>query len=142
MIVQIESHQMIPKRYSRAYISLVSNMISCSRKYEVGCHSAARFRATCHGISGAVGKVGAIIGTVGYIWASRDPPHGLGVSNTFAAMGGVCVLGFFATYLFTRETMGRSLEENENVDEFTGVWFLRFWPNKFWATRIETNTGK
>ncbi|KAI3696018.1 hypothetical protein L1987_79026 [Smallanthus sonchifolius] len=101
----------------------------------------ARFRATCHGISGAVGKVGAIIGTVGYIWASRDPPHGLGVSNTFAAMGGVCVLGFFATYFFTRETMGRSLEENENVDEFTGVWFLRFWPNKFWAIRIETNTG-
>ncbi|KAI3696022.1 hypothetical protein L1987_79031 [Smallanthus sonchifolius] len=81
----------------------------------------ARFRATCHGISGAVGKVGAIIGTVGYIWASSDPPNGLGVSNTFAAMGGVCVLGFFTTYFFTRETMGRSLEQNENVDEFTGV---------------------
>ncbi|KAI3696024.1 hypothetical protein L1987_79033 [Smallanthus sonchifolius] len=80
----------------------------------------ARFRATCHGISGAVGKVGAIIGTVGYIWASRDPQNGLGVSNTFAAMGGVCVLGFFTTYFFTRETMGRSLEQNENVDKFTG----------------------
>ncbi|KAI3816281.1 hypothetical protein L1987_15974 [Smallanthus sonchifolius] len=98
--------------------------------------------SACHGISGAVGKVGAIIGTVGYILASRDPPRGLGVSDTFAAMGGVCVLGFFVTYFFTRETMGRSLEENENVDEFTGVWFLRFWPNKFWARRIETNTGE
>ncbi|KAI7747857.1 hypothetical protein M8C21_027429 [Ambrosia artemisiifolia] len=76
----------------------------------------ARFRATCHGISGAVGKVGAIIGSMGYMWASRDPPNGLGVSRTLMVMGGVCGLGFFVTYFFTRETMGRSLEENENVD--------------------------
>lgn len=99
----------------------------------------ARFRTTCHGISGAVGKVGAIIGSVGFLWASRDPPDGIGVSSTLASMGGVCVLGFFVTYFFTRETMGRSLEENENVDEFTGVWFLRFWPGKFWVRRTETN---
>uniref|UniRef100_A0A251S6L7 Putative major facilitator, sugar transporter-like, Major facilitator superfamily domain protein n=1 Tax=Helianthus annuus TaxID=4232 RepID=A0A251S6L7_HELAN len=79
----------------------------------------ARFRATCHGISGAVGKVGAIIGSIGYVWASRDPPNGLGVSTTFD------------------ETMGRSLEENENVDELTGVWFVRFWPHKFSARRNE-----
>ncbi|XP_076932440.1 putative inorganic phosphate transporter 1-9 [Bidens hawaiensis] len=96
----------------------------------------ARFRATCHGISGAVGKVGAIIGTIGFLWASREPPHGFGVSHTLTAMGAVCVLGFFVTYFFTRETMGRSLEENENVDEFTGVWFVRFWP---WAKRNEMN---
>ncbi|KAJ1397143.1 Sugar transporter, conserved site [Sesbania bispinosa] len=31
----------------------------------------ARFRSTCHGISGAVGKVGAIIGSVGFLWASH-----------------------------------------------------------------------
>ncbi|MFS7959944.1 putative major facilitator, sugar transporter, major facilitator superfamily [Helianthus anomalus] len=97
----------------------------------------ARFRATCHGISGAVGKVGAIIGSIGYVWASRDPPNGLGVSTTLMVMGGVCGLGFFVTYFFTRETMGRSLEENENVDELTGVWFVRFWPHKFWARRNE-----
>lgn len=95
----------------------------------------ARFRATCHGISGAVGKVGAIIGSVGFMWACHDPPNGLRVSHTLMAMGGVCVLGFFVTYFFTRETMGRSLEDNENVDELTGVCFVRFWPNKFWATR-------
>ncbi|XP_071733057.1 probable inorganic phosphate transporter 1-9 [Rutidosis leptorrhynchoides] len=93
----------------------------------------ARFRATCHGISGAVGKVGAIIGSVGFLWASRDHPNGLGVSHTLMAMGGVCILGFLVTYFFTRETMGRSLEENENVDEFAGVVFIRFWPKKFWV---------
>ncbi|KAJ9553831.1 hypothetical protein OSB04_017876 [Centaurea solstitialis] len=97
----------------------------------------ARFRATCHGISGAVGKVGAIIGTVGFLWASRDPPNGLGVSDSLRVMGGVCILGFFVTYFFTRETMGRSLEENENVDELTGVYFVRFWPNKLGAKRSQ-----
>ncbi|XP_076892281.1 putative inorganic phosphate transporter 1-9 [Bidens hawaiensis] len=99
----------------------------------------ARFRATCHGISGAVGKVGAIIGTIGFLWASREPPHGFGVSHTLTVMGVVCVLGFFVTYFFTRETMGRSLEENENVDEFTGVWFVRFWP---WAKINGMNIGE
>ena len=32
----------------------------------------ARFRSTCHGISGAIGKVGAIIGSVGFLWASHQ----------------------------------------------------------------------
>ncbi|XP_076892276.1 putative inorganic phosphate transporter 1-9 [Bidens hawaiensis] len=99
----------------------------------------ARFRATCHGISGAVGKVGAIIGSVGFLWASRDRHS---ASHTLTFMGVVCVLGFFVTYFFTRETMGRSLEENENADEFTGVWFVRFWPHRAWAKRNETNTGE
>ncbi|KAJ9553832.1 hypothetical protein OSB04_017877 [Centaurea solstitialis] len=97
----------------------------------------ARFRATCHGISGAVGKVGAIIGSVGIMWVSREPPHGIGRSNTLMAMGGVCVLGFLVTYFFTRETMERSLEENENVDELTGVCFVRFWPNKLWVNKTK-----
>ncbi|KAL8218386.1 hypothetical protein R6Q57_021759 [Mikania cordata] len=101
----------------------------------------ARFRATCHGISGAVGKLGAIIGSIGFMWASRDPPRGLGVSDTLMMMGGVCGLGFFVTYFFTRETMGRSLEENENVDELTGVCFVRFWPKKCWVKRNEINNG-
>ncbi|KAL7586277.1 hypothetical protein Lser_V15G36654 [Lactuca serriola] len=97
----------------------------------------ARFRATCHGISGAVGKVGAIIGTIGFLWASRDPRHGVDVSKALTAMGVVCVLGFFVTYFFTRETMERSLEDNENVDELTGVWFVRFWPNKIWKKAVQ-----
>ncbi|KAI7747859.1 hypothetical protein M8C21_027431 [Ambrosia artemisiifolia] len=102
----------------------------------------ARFRATCHGISGAVGKVGAIMGSIGFMWANRDPPNGLGASGTLTGMGVVCVLGFLVTYFFTRETMGRSLEENENVDELTGVWFVRFWPHKLWDQRNEVNTSE
>ncbi|KAJ0900669.1 putative major facilitator, sugar transporter, major facilitator superfamily [Helianthus annuus] len=102
----------------------------------------ARFRATCHGISGAVGKLGAIIGLIGFILASREQPKGIEATHTLMAMGGVCVLGFFVTYFFTRETMGRSLEENENVDELTGVWFVRFWPHKVWDKRNEVNTGE
>ncbi|KAL4575403.1 hypothetical protein LXL04_022246 [Taraxacum kok-saghyz] len=96
----------------------------------------ARFRATCHGISGAVGKVGAMVGTIGFYWASRDTHHHFDVSNALIAMGVVCVLGFFVTYFFTRETMGRSLEDNENVDELTGVWFVRFWPTKIQQTPV------
>ncbi|GJV51431.1 increased DNA methylation 3-like protein [Tanacetum coccineum] len=68
-------------------------------------------------VSCAFGKVGAIVGTVGFLWVSRDSPNGQEVSDVLMVMGGVCVLGLFVTYFFTRETMGRSLEENENVDD-------------------------
>ncbi|KAK3129090.1 hypothetical protein QOZ80_6BG0471410 [Eleusine coracana subsp. coracana] len=32
----------------------------------------ARFRSTCHGISGAAGKLGAVIGSIGFLWASQE----------------------------------------------------------------------
>ncbi|CAI8605506.1 unnamed protein product [Vicia faba] len=78
----------------------------------------ARFRSTCHGISGAVGKVGAIIGSVGFLWASHNKreegyPEGIGMKDSLIILGGVCIVGMFVTYFFTKETMGRSLEENE-----------------------------
>ncbi|CAJ2650324.1 unnamed protein product [Trifolium pratense] len=78
----------------------------------------ARFRSTCHGISGAVGKVGAIIGSVGFLWASHKVkeegyPKGIGMEASLIILGGVCIMGMFVTYFFTKETMGRSLEENE-----------------------------
>lgn len=88
----------------------------------------ARFRATCHGISGAAGKVGAIIGSVGFLWASREE-NGIGMTWTLIILGSVCVMGMVVTYFFTRETVGRSLEENENQDEYTGVWFVRCLPS-------------
>ena len=73
----------------------------------------ARFRSTCHGISGAIGKVGAIIGSVGFVWAlDGAKPRGMPVSLIILAV--VCLLGMAITFFFTRETMGRSLEENEN----------------------------
>ncbi|TKY58978.1 inorganic phosphate transporter 1-9 [Spatholobus suberectus] len=78
----------------------------------------ARFRSTCHGISGAAGKVGAIIGSVGFLLASHKIkeegyPRGIGMKVSLIILGGVCIVGMLVTYFFTRETMGRSLEENE-----------------------------
>jgi PHS family inorganic phosphate transporter-like MFS transporter len=80
----------------------------------------ARFRSTCHGISGAAGKVGAIIGSVGFSSAlhthekENGDPNPIGMTATWVILAGVCVLGAVVTFLLTPETMGRSLEENEN----------------------------
>ncbi|XP_039061263.1 probable inorganic phosphate transporter 1-9 [Hibiscus syriacus] len=85
----------------------------------------ARFRSTCHGIAGAVGKIGAIIGTVGFVWASRNEedisgkPNPVRMTVALVMLGVVCLVGLVVTFFFTRETMGRSLEENEiNEDDF------------------------
>lgn len=79
----------------------------------------ARFRTTCHGISGAIGKLGAIIGSIGFLWASHNKndgcSEGIGMKASLIVLAGVCVVGMITTYFFTRETMGRSLEENENI---------------------------
>ncbi|KAG2303429.1 hypothetical protein Bca52824_032080 [Brassica carinata] len=84
----------------------------------------ARFRSTCHGISGAAGKLGAIVGTVGFLWASKKVKYGDDMNQAypdanrmrtaFLILGGLCIAGIFVTYFFTKETMGRSLEENEH----------------------------
>nr|VDD00362.1 unnamed protein product [Brassica rapa] len=81
----------------------------------------ARFRSTCHGISGAAGKFGAIVGTVGFLWATQHEEEDKGevfpevrrVRIAFLILGAVCIAGVLVTYFYTRETMGRSLEENE-----------------------------
>ncbi|XP_050375939.1 probable inorganic phosphate transporter 1-9 [Argentina anserina] len=77
----------------------------------------ARFRSTCHGISGASGKVGALIGTIGFLWAAHgknDEHLRTRIKGSLIGLGVVCILGLVVTYLFTPETRGRSLEENEN----------------------------
>ncbi|XP_027086805.1 probable inorganic phosphate transporter 1-9 [Coffea arabica] len=81
----------------------------------------ARFRSTCHGISGAAGKLGAIVGVVAFQWASPDNYHQQGIRMTvpLVLLGLASLVGCVTTYLFTRETMGRSLEENENEDQAT-----------------------
>ncbi|CAN0927327.1 Probable inorganic phosphate transporter 1-8 [Linum grandiflorum] len=86
----------------------------------------ARFRSTCHGISGAVGKIGAVVGAVGFQMAVRvddDDDKGDGdarvkpMTVALVVLAAVCFLGMVVTYALTPETMGRSLEENESDDD-------------------------
>ncbi|KAJ8642988.1 hypothetical protein MRB53_004736 [Persea americana] len=89
----------------------------------------ARLRSTCHGISAAAGKAGAIVGAFGFLYAaqSRDPsktdhgyPPGIGVKNALIVLGVTNLLGLFFTFLVP-ESNGKSLEEmsgeNEEVEE-------------------------
>ncbi|BAH93489.1 probable inorganic phosphate transporter 1-10 [Oryza sativa Japonica Group] len=81
----------------------------------------ARFRSTCHGLSGAAGKLGALVGSIGFLWASQQKDGaaaghlpGIGMMYALFVLGGICLLGLALTYVFTPETMMRSLEENES----------------------------
>lgn len=56
----------------------------------------ARLRSTCHGISAAIGRMGAILGAFGFLYLaqSQDPtktdagyPPGIGVSNALIVLG-------------------------------------------------------
>ncbi|KAH6770062.1 phosphate transporter 1 [Perilla frutescens var. hirtella] len=91
----------------------------------------ARLRSTCHGISAAAGKAGAIVGAFGFLYAaqSKDPtktdagyPAGIGVKNSLIVLGCVNALGMLFT-LLVPESNGRSLEEmskeNEEEDDQT-----------------------
>lgn len=88
----------------------------------------ARLRSTCHGISSASGKAGAIVGAFGFLYAaqSKDPakrdagyPAGIGVRNSLIVLGCVNALGVIFTFLVP-ESNGKSLEEmsreNENAE--------------------------
>ncbi|GLJ22772.1 hypothetical protein SUGI_0428900 [Cryptomeria japonica] len=87
----------------------------------------ARLRSTCHGISAAAGKAGAIVGAFGFLYASQPKhrdntkvnpycensyPTGIGMKNALIILGLACCLGFVCTFLIP-ETKKRSLEENE-----------------------------
>ncbi|KAK7284113.1 hypothetical protein RJT34_18852 [Clitoria ternatea] len=87
----------------------------------------ARFRSTCHGISSASGKLGAIVGAFGFLYLAQNKdktkadagyPAGIGVKNALIVLGVVNILGFFFTFLVP-EAKGRSLEEmsGENEEE-------------------------
>ncbi|KAL0710631.1 hypothetical protein Bca4012_017609 [Brassica carinata] len=88
----------------------------------------ARLRSTCHGISAASGKAGAIVGAFGFLYAaqSTDPektdagyPPGIGVRNSLLMLGGVNFLGIVFT-LLVPESKGKSLEELTREDEEGG----------------------
>jgi len=73
----------------------------------------ASIRATCHGISAASGKLGAIIG-VGLFPYLHDS---LGIAPVFFMCAGIAVLGIIFTLLFVPETRGvalRSLDLGSN----------------------------
>jgi len=84
----------------------------------------ARLRSTCHGISAAAGKAGAIIGAFGFLYAAQDPKKpdkgyspGIGIRNALFVLAGTNFLGMLMS-LFVPESKGKSLEEisKENVD--------------------------
>ncbi|KAJ4793927.1 phosphate transporter 1 [Rhynchospora pubera] len=82
----------------------------------------ARFRTTCHGIAGAAGKVGAIIGSIGLLWCSEtglDKNHkdlpGKGMKYILIGLTAVCFVGAVHTYFFTpKSTVAASLEDHED----------------------------
>lgn len=85
----------------------------------------ARLRSTCHGISAAAGKAGAIVGAFGFLYAaqSTDPtqtdagyPPGIGVKNTLIVLGCINFLGMLFTFLVP-ESNGKSLEELSGENE-------------------------
>ena len=87
----------------------------------------ARFRSTCHGISAASGKLGAIVGAFGFLYLAQNQdkakadagyPAGIGIKNSLIALGVVNFLGILFTFLVP-ESNGRSLEEmsGENEEE-------------------------
>ncbi|WOL05418.1 hypothetical protein Cni_G14147 [Canna indica] len=87
----------------------------------------ARLRSTCHGISAACGKLGAIIGSFGFLYLAQNQnpakadhgyPAGIGVRNSLFLLAGCNMLGLAFTFLVP-ESKGKSLEEmsGENVAE-------------------------
>ncbi|XP_050239375.1 probable inorganic phosphate transporter 1-7 [Quercus robur] len=87
----------------------------------------ARLRSTCHGISAATGKIGAIAGSLGFSYDSEDPvrtkddkgyPPGIGIKKTLLILAGVNLAGVLFT-LLVPESKGKSLEEltGENEEE-------------------------
>ncbi|BBN07245.1 MFS transporter, PHS family, inorganic phosphate transporter [Marchantia polymorpha subsp. ruderalis] len=91
----------------------------------------ARLRSTCHGISSAAGKAGAIVGAFGFLYASQSQstpdagyPKGIGIKNSLLVLAITNCIGFVFTFLIP-ETKGKSLEdlsgENDPVkgDEVT-----------------------
>ncbi|CAK9160043.1 unnamed protein product [Ilex paraguariensis] len=87
----------------------------------------ARLRSTCHGISAASGKAGAIVGAFGFLYASQNTdrtktdagyPPGIGMRNSLIVLGCINFFGMVFTFLVP-ESNGKSLEEmsQENEEE-------------------------
>ncbi|KAI4381230.1 hypothetical protein MLD38_007324 [Melastoma candidum] len=84
-----------------------------------------RLRSTCHGISAASGKLGAMVGAFGFLYLAqnKDPaktdagyPAGIGVRNSLIVLGVINFLGMLFTFLVP-ESKGKSLEEMSGENE-------------------------
>ncbi|RZC62395.1 hypothetical protein C5167_024168 [Papaver somniferum] len=78
-----------------------------------------RLRSTCHGISAAAGKAGAVIGAFGFLYLAQDKdpkkadpgyPAGISLKNALIVLGFVNFLGMLCT-LLVPESKCKSLEE-------------------------------
>lgn len=91
----------------------------------------ARLRSTCHGISAAAGKAGAIVGAFGFLYAAQSTdasktdkgyPPGIGIKYSLIMLGCINFVGMLCT-LCVPESKGKSLEEltgeNEDSEEPT-----------------------
>ncbi|XP_074318964.1 putative inorganic phosphate transporter 1-3 [Silene latifolia] len=85
----------------------------------------ARLRSTCHGISAAAGKAGAIVGAFGFLYLSQDKdpakrdhgyPAGIGKKNSLIVLGVLNFIGMLFTFLVP-ESKGLSLEEAAGEDD-------------------------
>ncbi|KAI3895308.1 hypothetical protein MKX03_035809 [Papaver bracteatum] len=85
----------------------------------------ARLRSTCHGISAAAGKAGAIVGAFGFLYAAQSQdktktdhgyPPGIGVKNSLIMLGCINLAGALMTFLVP-ESNGKSLEEMSGENE-------------------------
>ncbi|XP_062086822.1 low affinity inorganic phosphate transporter 1-like [Humulus lupulus] len=85
----------------------------------------ARFRSTCHGISAAAGKAGAIVGAFGFLYAAQSQdktktdagyPAGIGMKNSLMVLGVINLFGLLFTFLVP-ESKGKSLEEMSRENE-------------------------
>ena len=89
----------------------------------------ARLRSTCHGISAASGKLGAMVGAFGFLYLAQSQdktktdagyPPGIGVKNSLIVLGVVNFLGILFTFLVP-ESKGKSLEEMSGENEDVGA---------------------
>ncbi|KAI4308573.1 hypothetical protein L6164_031631 [Bauhinia variegata] len=105
----------------------------------------ARLRSTCHGISAAAGKAGAIVGAFGFLYAAQSQdksktdagyPPGIGMKNSLIVLGVVNFVGMLFTFLVP-ESKGKSLEElsGENEDDGGVVDYQDLAPSSATATR-------
>ncbi|KAM6592219.1 hypothetical protein CsatA_014824 [Cannabis sativa] len=85
----------------------------------------ARLRSTCHGISAASGKLGAMVGAFGFLYLAQNQDKskvdagysaGIGVRNSLIVLGVVNFLGMLFTFLVP-ESKGKSLEEMSGENE-------------------------